>query len=455
MRSLYPRLLVAFLAAAACGDPPEERPDPPGPPVDTEVPDTTTPPEPEDTAADTAAPEDTGVEPDVVDPPELPVGDTAVESVGGPGDDPAAFLFTADRVIEVDIELPQASVDALWADPYTFAPAAITIDGHRMPRVGARLKGKIGSFQDLNSKSGFKIKFDKYVDDAEFYGLKKLTLNNAIVDPSYVKEHIGYLAYRTMGVDAPRTGYAWVTVNGVPYGLYVNVETVDDTFLDRHHEDSSGNLYDGKYVYYGGWSYTLLDFTRDVYDMYQLEEGTDVGHADLLGIVEAVEANAGRPTFLTGTSAVVDWDSVIYELAVEQWIGQLDGYALNTNNNRVYFDPERSGRAQIIPWDLDYAFQYDWAWGMSWSSPRGVLAAYCRTDPACYTRWQAAAADTCDAMDALALSGEIDRRAALIAPYVAVDGRDWTDPGYTEWYQGEMRAWVERRSGEIRAFWGL
>lgn len=444
-------LLAALLPA--CTPAPEDSADPPGPVPSSPATDSEPPPEdpadPDTDAKDTAQPVDVDA------PGEPPAGDTAVESVGAPEEDLAGWLYTSDRVIEIAIEMPQESVDALWADPYSYVPASVDVDGHLLPNVGIRLKGKIGSYQDLDHKSGFKVKVDKYVDGAEFYGIEKLTLNNAIVDYSYVKEHIGYMAYRAMGVPASRTGYAWVTLNGEPYGLYVQVETIDNTFLDRNYEDPSGNLYDGKYVYYGGWSYTLLDLTRDVYELYQLEEGVDVGHADLLAIVETIEDHGGQPTWMPHTSSLVDWEQLVREFAVEQWIGQLDGYALNTNNYRLYLDPARGDRASIIPWDLDYAFGYDWTWGMSWTSPRGVLAAWCMADAACYELWRAAVAETCDTMDALALEHEIDRRAALIEPYVAMDSRDWSDPSTTAYYQDEMRAWVNRRSDELRDFWGL
>ena len=68
-----------------------------------------------------------------------------------------------------------------------------------------------------------------------------------------------------------------------------------------------------------------------------------------------------------------NWPEYHRELAVEQWVGHNDGYALNTNNYRPYFNPE-DGLMQVLPWDLDYGFLNDSDWGMSWASPRGQLA---------------------------------------------------------------------------------
>ena len=45
---------------------------------------------------------------------------------------------------------------------------------------------------------------------------------------------------------ASRTGYAYVRVNGSDYGVYLNVETLDDVSLPRWFA-STGHLYEGTY----------------------------------------------------------------------------------------------------------------------------------------------------------------------------------------------------------------
>ena len=54
-----------------------------------------------------------------------------------------------------------------------------------------------------------------------FLGLKKLTLNNMVQDASMVHEGLAYRAFRAVGVPAPRTGYAFVRLNGSAYGVYL------------------------------------------------------------------------------------------------------------------------------------------------------------------------------------------------------------------------------------------
>ena len=93
----------------------------------------------------------------------------------------------------------------------TYGPLSVTL----------KLKGN-SSFRDLDHKAAFKIKLAK---GQPLLGLKKLTLNNMVQDGSMVHETLAYQTFRAAGVPAPRTGYAFVRVNGEPYGVYLNLET--------------------------------------------------------------------------------------------------------------------------------------------------------------------------------------------------------------------------------------
>ena len=87
------------------------------------------------------------------------------------------------------------------------------------------------SFRPLTGKAAFKVKFDKFVEEPALPGLEKMTLNNMVQDPSMIHETLAYEAFRAAGVPAPRTGYAFVTVNGEDYGLYLDIESLDEVSL--------------------------------------------------------------------------------------------------------------------------------------------------------------------------------------------------------------------------------
>lgn len=44
-------------------------------------------------------------------------------------------------------------------------------------------------------------------------------------------------------MDAPLCSYAYITVNGEEWGLYLAVEGVEESFLERNYGDGSGELY--------------------------------------------------------------------------------------------------------------------------------------------------------------------------------------------------------------------
>ena len=198
------------------------------------------------TSTDTAAP----------DPVDLP--DPTLETAPAWSDD-GDQLFNRLVVHQVEITLDEDDLSALEREPYVYVEGEVTFDGKALDPVGVRLKGHIGSFRDMSRKAGFKLDLNRFFPDQKLYGQKQLTLNNAVVDCSYSKEHLGYTLYRAAGVPVPRNGFAWIRVNGQDYGLYVLTETPDDQLLERHFVEPGGTLYDGKYLYFDNGSYQLMD----------------------------------------------------------------------------------------------------------------------------------------------------------------------------------------------------
>jgi hypothetical protein len=366
----------------------------------------------------------------------------------------ADFLFSLDRIHTVAITLPDASVTAINGAPYEWAEADVTIDDVPMASVGVRLRGKIGSFRALSGKPKFKIGFNEFVAGQRFYGLEELSLNNAVVDCSYEKEILGYRVFAAAGVPSLRTSYATVTVNGAPYGLYILLETPSDRFLHRTYPDPSGNLYDGKYVWYSDGSYTLLDFGAGVDSLFQLEEGTDVGNADVTAVSDALLASAGTTDFYTTVGAVLDWDEFHRMFAAEQYLGHNDGYTMNTNNYRVYFDPT-DGRADILPWDLDYSLLYDYQWGLSWSSPRGRISAKCLGDATCVAVQRTAIATFLTSVEAVDWLALLDQVEALTYAATQADPRRECAAADVQPWRDYVRSWVVAEPAALRAWWGL
>jgi spore coat protein CotH len=378
----------------------------------------------------------------------------AVEDVGDAPDTGEAPAYEQDFfddsfVHTIDIELTTEARAHLRSDPYEYVAADVVIDGWTFRSVGVRLRGKVGSFRQLSGKPKFKIDFNRFVDGHPLGDIESLALNNEVVDCSYLREPTGYALFRQLGLPAPRTAYTQVTVNGGDYGLYVAVEFPDDHFLDDRYTDGSGNLYDGKYLYYGYNNYAMVDFTPDLVGNFRLEEGTDVGNADVNAIAAAIVADG---TFAERLDPLVDTASFHRFLAAEQWIGQLDGYGLNDNNYRVYFDPA-DGRADFVVYDLDYAFYASGSWGVGWEAPVGRLAQACWADAGCLADHHVAAEAVAAEVDTAALLADVDRWTALIGDLSRQDPRRECARSLVASDQAGVRAWVESGSSTLATFW--
>ncbi len=372
------------------------------------------------------------------------------------GDQPedANWLWEIDHIGDVQLLLDDDALDNLWDDPYAYTEGGVVIDGIEVASVGVRLRGKYGSFRSLNGKPKFKIDFNRYVEGQRFFGLEALAFNNMVVDCSMMKEAVAAQAFAAMGVPSARVGYVRMTVNDRDYGLYLVVEVEDDRFLKRTYEDGSGNLYDGKYWWDYDDTYALLDFGDGVDELYELEEGTDVDHADIIAISEAYEATAGTPEYYEAMGELIDWDAWHRAWVGEQWTGHIDGYCLNTNNYRVYFDPE-DGKADQVTWDHDYAFISAPEWGRSWANPPGNLAYWCLRDEACLEDWSTTLGDGLEVIDTLDLSTFVRDTWELIEEDLDDDPRKECSSWYAEAYRDDLYEWVDGRSDRLRNNWDL
>lgn len=125
----------------------------------------------------------------------------------------------------------------------------IEINGQKYESVGIRPKGNSSLTQVVSSDSdrySFKIKMDQYVEGQNYKGLDTFVVNNMISDPTYMKEYISYDIMKYIGVDTPLNTFVDMNLNGENIGLYLAVESYNDSFLERVYGDSSGELYSVK-----------------------------------------------------------------------------------------------------------------------------------------------------------------------------------------------------------------
>lgn len=128
----------------------------------------------------------------------------------------------------------------------------VVIDNEAYKNVAIRGKGNTSLSQVSNDRYSYKIEFDHYDSTNTYYGLDKLCLNNIIQDNTYMKDYLTYQMMNEMGVAAPLCSYVYITVNGEDWGLYLAVEGVEESFLQRNYGKDYGELYKPDSMSMGG-----------------------------------------------------------------------------------------------------------------------------------------------------------------------------------------------------------
>ena len=146
---------------------------------------------------------------------------------------------------------------------------SVIIDNEAFKNVGLRAKGNT-SLTNVknygNNRYSLKIEFDKYDSSKTYYGLDKLCLNNIIQDNTYMKDYLVYTMMGEFGVASPLCSYVYITVNGEDWGLFLAVEGVEDSFLQRNYGKKNGNLYKPDSMQMGGGRGNGKGFNMDELD---------------------------------------------------------------------------------------------------------------------------------------------------------------------------------------------
>jgi hypothetical protein len=339
---------------------------------------------------------------------------------------PAGAALSAETMLEpttvvvIDLQLPQASIEALEDEPDEYVQGTMAVyetdgtpagvaDQPVAPgtiTVGIRLKGSLGSFRNLDGKAAFKVKFNEFVKGQKFLGLKKLTLNNMVQDPSMLRESLAYPAFRGAGIPAPNTGYAYVYLNGIDYGVHLNLETMDDVALEKRF----GPFADPQHLYEGGPFFDLI--AADLHE-FEVDEGDDEDLGDLEALIAA--AAAATPSFSERLAPVADLEEMRRFWAAERYVGHWDGYSgTNVNNYYLYSDPD--GVFQMLPWGTDQTLRFS---SLPFVGAGGILFEQCLAEQACEAAYledlEAVAAST-TALDLKPLAKAL---AAQLAPWQA------------------------------------
>lgn len=187
-------------------------------------------------------------------------------------------LFDTEKVHSIDIVMDDWDSFLETCTNEEYANCTVVIDGESYKNVAVRAKGNTSLSQVQNygnNRYSFKIEFDHYDNTKTYYGLDKLCLNNIIQDNTYMKDYLTYQLMGEFGVASPLCSYVNICVNGETWGLYLAVESVEESFLQRNYGNDYGELYkpdsmsmgggrgNGKDFEMNGWGDDDSDSTED------------------------------------------------------------------------------------------------------------------------------------------------------------------------------------------------
>lgn len=276
-----------------------------------------------------------------------------VERADSATDTYVAHIFQEDTVNEINIEIDEADWQDMLENPLEeeYHKANVTINGETVGNVAIRTKGNTSLTSVANSDSdrySFKLDFDYYDNNGNYYGLKKLCLNNNYSDNSSMREYISYKIMGELGLDVPECAYSHITVNGEEWGLYLAVEPVDEVFLAEHFADATGDLYKPEGV--GGTGADLVYNGDDISAYTGLNLKTNLNSSDgkeILALMQALEDGKNL-------EEVLDVEKALKYIAANVALANFDSYLGNTTHNFYLY--EENGRFTIIPWDMNLAF---------------------------------------------------------------------------------------------------
>ncbi|MGM9649350.1 MAG: CotH kinase family protein [Butyricicoccaceae bacterium] len=327
-------------------------------------------------------------------------------------------LFDTSYVHTIDLVMDDWDSFIESCENEEYAACTAVIDGEAYSNIGIRAKGNTSLSSVAaygNDRYSFKLEFDQYDDSKSYYGLDKISLNNIIQDNTYMKDYLTYQLMGEFGVSAPLCSYVYITVNGEDWGLYLAVESVEESFLERNYGSDYGELYKPDSMSMGGGRGNGREFQADE-DSSETEEkaaqpafnnraeapqitknstseqadsemsgkqptlggrggmGSDDvaliysdddpdSYSNIFDNAKTDVSDADQERLLaslkqlnegTDIEAVVDIEQVIRYFVVHNFVCNFDSYTGSMMHN--YYLYEEDGVLSMIPWDYNLAF---------------------------------------------------------------------------------------------------
>ncbi len=268
-------------------------------------------------------------------------------------------FYDTDRISELRLTFKAQNwpeeLDSLRLYGNNLMLAQAKIDGQDYKNVGVRYRGR-KSFTTGGKRNALTVKLN-FIDRSQNHqGYKTVKLSNALRDPSMVREVLGFEIARKY-MPAPQANYVKVYVNNQYYGLFVNVESVSDQFLDKNYGSNDNTFVevnpdltteDGKGCkkdIFGNLEYE--DDLECYFSHYELK--SDYGWDDLQKLTKTLNSSPEK------IESILNVDQALWMLAYNNVLVNLSSYTGDHSENYFLYKDD-NGQFNPIIWDLNLAF---------------------------------------------------------------------------------------------------
>ena len=267
-------------------------------------------------------------------------------------------LFDASYVHDIRFTFEQKNwmeqLDSLRINGDNMLLGKVVIDGTTYDKVGITY-AQTQTYLTAGKRNPWYIKLN-YIDKKQNHqGYKAFTISQALRDPSMVREVLGYEMARKY-MPAPLANHVNLTVNGENRGVHVNVEAINEDFLQKNFQTTEGVFFrcvpDTRSEIKGECEhiYGALKPQKDVRcTMVNFDMLSKAGWDDLIELTRVLNEDPNN------ISRVLNLDRTLWFLAFNNVVVNLNSYYGHYSGN-YYLYRDKNNQFNFIPTELNLIF---------------------------------------------------------------------------------------------------
>lgn len=202
-------------------------------------------------------------------------------------------------------------------------------------------------------KKSYRIDFGAY--NSDFEG-REIHFNAEYRDPSIIRNKLSFDFFQIIGSISPDCKHVFIELNGKPMGVYLQIESVDDLFLQKRQLPYGPIYYATKYHA----NFSLLTPRHNpkpsLISGYEQKIGSDDDNRDLEMFIYKVNTTS-QSNFAEEIARCVDIEKYLLWLCGVVCTQNFDAFI----HNYAIYQNRETKLYQMIPWD------YDATWGRDWN----------------------------------------------------------------------------------------